>query len=68
MKGCEREIEAISDKDIEWFYKISPEGLAIKEKDLHLILKDRNMPKETKAAVLELFPELGQRKWKFWLV
>lgn len=66
MKGCERSAEVISDKDIEWFYRISPEGLAINEKDLHMILKDRNMPKETKAAVLEAFPGLGQRKRRFW--
>src|SRR5687768_12824494 len=27
MKGCANPAEAVSDLDVEWFYKISPEGL-----------------------------------------
>ena len=65
MKGCAKPAETISDKDIEWFYKISPGGLAMGEKDLHKILDDRNMPKEVKEAVKEVFPDLKGRK-KFW--
>jgi hypothetical protein len=64
MKGCSKPVETISDKDIEWFYKISPNGLAMNEKDLHKILDDRNMPKEVKETVKEAFPQL--RKKKFW--
>ena len=64
MKGCGKPIETVSDKDIEWFYKISPSGLAMDEKDLHKILDDRNMPKEVKEAVKEVFPLL--KKKRFW--
>lgn len=62
MKGCGKPIRIIRDRDIEWFYKISPDGLAIPEKDLHMILEDKNMPKEVKEAVKEAFPELKRRK------
>lgn len=62
MKGCGKPIETISDKDIEWLYKISPNGLAISEKDLHKMLDDKNMPKEVKEAVKEAFPELKRKK------
>lgn len=65
MKGCEKPVETISSKDIEWFYKINPGGLAMDEQDLHKILDDRNMPPEVKEAVKEAFPDLKARK-KFW--
>ena len=65
MKDCRKSIETISDKDIEWLYKISPNGLAINEKDLHKMLDDKNMLKEVKEAVKEVFPELKDRK-RFW--
>lgn len=54
---------------IEWFYKIHPEGLAINEKDLHMILEDKDMPEEdVKKAIREVFPELENKKTikKFW--
>lgn len=65
MKDCGQPAEIISDKDIEWLYKISPNGLAISEKDLHKILDDKNMPQEVKEAVKKVFPELKGRK-RFW--
>jgi hypothetical protein len=62
MKDCGKPAETISDKDIEWLYKISPNGLAISEKDLPKILDDKNMPKEVKEAVKEVFPDLKRKK------
>jgi hypothetical protein len=64
MKGCGKPVTTVSNIDIEWFYKINPDGLAIEEKDLHKILQDRNMPKEVKEIMKETFPEL--RKPRFW--
>lgn len=58
MKDCRESIDKVSDIEIEWFYKISPNGLAIPEKDLDMILKDRNMPKDVKKAVKEIIPYL----------
>lgn len=62
MKGCSKPVKIISDKDIEWFYKISPGGLAMQQQDLHMILEDKNMPKDVKEAVKDVFPELKRRK------
>jgi hypothetical protein len=59
MKGCGNPVETVSDADIEWFYKISPEGLAMNEADLHMILKDDNMPKDVKKTVRKVFPDIG---------
>ena len=59
MKGCGRPVDVVSDVDIEWFYKISPEGLAMNEADLHMILKDNNMPKDVKKTVRKVFPDIG---------
>jgi hypothetical protein len=64
-KDCGQRIDAISDADIEWFYKINPTGLAINEKDLNMIIKDKNMPEEVKNAIREAFPQLAQKK-RFW--
>jgi hypothetical protein len=64
MKGCGRNIQAFSDKDIEWFYRINESGLSIHEADLHMIVKDKNMPCDVKKAIMETFPEL--KKKKFW--
>jgi hypothetical protein len=66
MKGCELPVDAVSDADIEWFYRISPDGLAINEKDLHMILEDRNMPKEVKEAVKAAFPDVKKKGFRFW--
>ena len=65
MKGCELSVDVISEREIDWFYKISPTGLAIHEKDLKKILKDRNMPEEVKNAINEIFPQQARKK-KFW--
>ena len=65
MKGCGNPIETISDRDIEWLYKINPNGLAMNEKDLDMILEDKNMSKEVKEALKEVFPDLKGRK-RFW--
>ena len=65
MKRCGNPIETISDRDIEWLYKIDPNGLAMNEKDLDMLLEDKNMPKEVKEAVKEVFPDLKGRK-RFW--
>jgi len=65
MKGCGKRIDIISDTDIEWFYKINAEGLAMDKKDLHKILEDRNMPDDVKAAVKQVFPDLEKRKRLF---
>jgi hypothetical protein len=62
MKGCGKPIDAISDKDIEWLYKISQNGLTMSEDDLDRLLGDKNMPKEVKETVREAFPELKRRK------
>jgi hypothetical protein len=66
MKGCGNPIVSISNRDIEWFYKISPGGLAMNEKDLHMMMEDKNMPKEVKKAIVEIFPERKVRKKRFW--
>lgn len=62
MKGCSKPIETVSDKDIEWLYKINPNGLTMNERDLHRLLEDKSMPKEVKEIVREAFPELKRRK------
>lgn len=62
MKGCGKPIDIISDKNIEWLYKISPNGLAMNEKDLNRLLEDKNMPNEVKETVREVFPQLKKRK------
>lgn len=59
MKGCDNPVEVVSDTEIEWFYRISPEGLAINEADLHMILKDSNMPKGVKKLVRQAFPHVS---------
>ena len=64
-KDCGQRIDAISDMDIEWFYKISPTGLAINEKDLNMILSDKNMPEDVKKSLMEVFPGLKKKK-RFW--
>ncbi len=66
MKGCELSVDAVSDADVEWFYRISPDGLAINEADLHMILEDRNMPEEVKETVRKTFPRAKKRGFKFW--
>lgn len=58
MKGCASPVDAVSEMDIEWFYKISPGGLAMNEADLHMILEDRNMPGSVKKQVRRAFPGL----------
>jgi hypothetical protein len=65
MKGCSRSVDAISDRNIEWFYKINPTGLAINDKDLRMIIEDKNMPKDAKEAVKEVFPQLKRRGFWF---
>jgi hypothetical protein len=65
MKDCGRPVETVSNKDIEWFYKINSNGLAINEKDLHKILEDKSIPQDVKEAVQQAFPEAKGRK-KFW--
>ena len=62
MKGCGKPIDIISDKNIEWLYKISPNGLAMNEKDLNRFLEDKNMPNEVKETVREVFPQLKKSK------
>lgn len=59
MKGCANSITTVSDLDIDWFHKISPEGLAINKADLHMILKDGNIPKNVKKLVLQAFPHVS---------
>ncbi|MEO9362804.1 MAG: hypothetical protein ABI348_02780 [Nitrososphaera sp.] len=63
MKGCDNPVDAVSDADIEWFYGINPSGLAINERDLHMILKDRNMPQDVKDRVREIFPATQKKKF-----
>ena len=62
MKDCGKPVEIINNRDIEWFYKISPDGLTISERDLPKILDDRNMPKEVKEAMKKEFPNLKRKK------
>lgn len=65
MKGCELSVDVISERDIDWFYKINPNGLAINEKDLNQIIRDKNMPVEVKNAIGKIFPQAVRRK-RFW--
>ena len=65
MKGCDKQIVALDAADVEWFYKISADGLAINEKDLPMILEDKNMPNDVKKLIREVFPQL-KRKRRFW--
>lgn len=66
MKGCGQPIEPVSERDIEWFYRVNPDGLAMNEKDLNMMMEDKNMPKEVKKAIEEIFPERKVRKKRFW--
>ncbi|GEM_PF-1198656 len=59
MRGCGRAAKVISQTDIEWFYQISPAGLAIERKDLRKILQDKNIPIESKRKVKAVFAELS---------
>ena len=63
MMDCGRPTVIISLVDIQWFYKINESGLCINRKDLHMTLKDRNMPKDVKKIVLKIFPHLEERKY-----
>ena len=65
MKGCSKQIEVVSKADLEWLYKISPDGLAMNEKDLRKVLGDKDMPKEVKDGLKEAFPELKKRRFWF---
>ena len=65
MKGCELSVDVISEREIDWFYKISPIGLAINEKDLGLIIKDRNMPDDVKNVIKEIFPQTAKKRFWF---
>jgi hypothetical protein len=58
MKECRKPTLIISPIDIEWFYKINDSGLCINRKDLEMIIKDRNMPREVKKIILRIFPYL----------
>lgn len=58
MKECRKPTVIISPIDIEWFYKINDSGLCINRKDLEMIIKDRNMPREVKKIILRIFPHL----------
>ncbi len=66
MKGCELSVDTVSDTDVEWFYRISPDGLAIDEKDLRMILEDKNMPKEVKEIIRQTFPHARKKGFRFW--
>jgi hypothetical protein len=66
MKGCDKPVDVISETDVEWFYKISSEGLAINETDLGKILADRNMPEDVKNIVRDTFPHLKKKGFRFW--
>jgi hypothetical protein len=63
MKDCGRPTVIISPIDIKWFYKINESGLCINRNDLHMIMEDRNMPKEVKKTILRIFPHLEERKY-----
>lgn len=63
MMDCGRPTVIISLVDIQWFYKINESDLYINRKDLHMTLKDRNMPKDVKKIVLKIFPHLEERKY-----
>ena len=65
MKGCELSVDVISERDIDWFYKINPTGLAIKEDELNKIIKDRNMPDDVKNMIKETFPHVTKRRFWF---
>ena len=65
MKGCKLSVDVISEREIDWFYKINPTGLAISEKDLKMIIRDKNMPEVVKNAIAEIFPR-AMRKNRFW--
>jgi hypothetical protein len=56
MKDCGRPTVVISPLDIKWFYKINEAGLCINRKDLHMIIEDKNMPKDVKKTILKIFP------------
>ena len=62
MKGCELSVDVISEREIDWFYKINPTGLAINENDLNRIIKDKNMPEDVKNAIREIFPHAARKK------
>lgn len=66
MSGCEKSVDIVSEIDIEWFYRISAEGLSMNEADMHKILEDRNMPKEVKEMVKKTFPKLKKKGFRFW--
>jgi hypothetical protein len=63
MRDCGRPTVIISPIDIQWFYKINESGLCFNRKDLHMIIEDRNMPKDVKKIILKIFPHLEERKY-----
>ena len=36
---------------------------ALIERTLHMIMEDRNMPKDVKKTILRIFPHLKERKY-----
>jgi len=60
MKGCERPTVMISPIDIKLFYKINGSGLCINRKDLHMIIKDQNMPRDVKKTIIKILPYLKE--------
>jgi hypothetical protein len=58
MKECGKPTVIISLLDVKWFYKINDSGLCINRKDLHMLIKDTNMPKEVKKTILRIFSHL----------
>jgi hypothetical protein len=55
----------ISPIDIKWVYKINDSGLCINRKDLHMIIEDKNMPKDVKKIIQRIFPRLeGEELWR----
>lgn len=65
MKGCELSIDVISEREIDWFYKINPNGLAINERDLNKIIRGKNIPEDVKNTIGKLFPQAARKK-RFW--
>lgn len=62
MKDCQLSVDVISEREIDWFFKINPTGLAINENDLNRIIKDKNMPEDVKNTIREIFPHAARKK------
>jgi hypothetical protein len=60
MRDCGRPTVIICPVDMQWFFKINESGICINKKDLHMIIEDRNIPKDAKKTA-SIHPSINLR-------